>query len=63
MVAAGWTVAIGTIVAIVYGLYDYTQGEVELSNSTSAFYNAVHRTVWAVALGWVVFACVTGYGG
>ena len=26
-------------------------------------YNATHRTVWGITLGWVIYACSTGLGG
>ena len=34
-----------------------------LSLAASAVYGGFHRFAWAVAIGWVVFACCRGYGG
>ena len=37
--------------------------EKDLSLAASAVYGGFHRFAWAVAIGWVVFACCRGYGG
>lgn len=29
----------------------------------SAFYESFSRVSWAIALSWIIFACVKGYGG
>ena len=58
----GWAVAIASSLAVLYGLCDLPSGKV-LTPEVTAFYNTVHRTVWAAGVGWVIFACVTGYGG
>ena len=61
-VALGWTVATVGNVSVVYGLYNMMNGH-PVSVGVSAFYNAVSRTVWAIGVAWVIFACVTGHGG
>ncbi|KAL5011760.1 hypothetical protein ScPMuIL_010311 [Solemya velum] len=43
----GWCTAIGSGKAVVYGLYDAVNGH-PLNNDTSAFFNVVHRNVWAI---------------
>ncbi|KAK2175029.1 hypothetical protein NP493_758g01001 [Ridgeia piscesae] len=58
----GWTVATVGNVSVVYGLYNMMNGH-PVSVGVSAFYNAVSRTVWAIGVAWVIFACVTGHGG
>ena len=62
----GWTISAATAMMIVYGLHDYNKFQypmMKYSRSVAIIYGALHRTVWAAALGWVVFACHTGYGG
>ena len=35
----------------------------ELSLAAHSVYGGFHRFAWAVAIGWVIFACCRGYGG
>lgn len=58
----GWALAIGTGLAIVYGIYDKS-GVPKLDNNISALYHATHRTAWGAAVCWVIIACATGNGG
>ena len=57
-----WQIAFLAAFAIVYGLYD---ARVSMSGTLLAatLYNTFQRMVWALALSWVIFACVKGYGG
>ncbi|KAG8227481.1 hypothetical protein J437_LFUL002370 [Ladona fulva] len=57
-VAAGWTVSISCLLALLYGLY----GTI-LSQATAAAYSSLSHTAWALSLAWVIIACSTGYGG
>ncbi|CAE1236827.1 unnamed protein product [Acanthosepion pharaonis] len=34
-----------------------------MSQELSSLYTALARTVWALSVGWVIYACSTGYGG
>ncbi|XP_047103492.1 O-acyltransferase like protein-like [Schistocerca piceifrons] len=57
-VICGWLLSITGILALIYGLYN-----VELHPVTGAAYSSLSHSAWALALGWIVVACSTGYGG
>ncbi|XP_019636641.1 PREDICTED: nose resistant to fluoxetine protein 6-like [Branchiostoma belcheri] len=63
MVRIGWIVAASCAVAVLYATYGLYQGTAFKTESEHVLYLTVHRTVWAMALGWVVIACYHGYGG
>ena len=73
-----WATATAIGLAVVYGLNvpirtpgdvhsitlpDIGNETVELSLAANAIYGGFHRFAWAVAVGWVIFACCRGYGG
>ncbi|XP_071947853.1 nose resistant to fluoxetine protein 6-like [Antedon mediterranea] len=58
----GWLVATVIGLSVVYGLYGTLHGN-ELNKGATVMYITFCRFAWAVALGWVSFACITGYGG
>ncbi|XP_071955723.1 nose resistant to fluoxetine protein 6-like [Antedon mediterranea] len=62
VVIMGWMAATGIALAVVYGLYGNFHGD-QLNKAASVVYITLSRFSWAVALSWVAFACVTGYGG
>ncbi|XP_070565021.1 nose resistant to fluoxetine protein 6-like [Ptychodera flava] len=55
---AAWVIAL----AVLYGSYGTLHGVV-LSRGVDIFYMTVCRVAWGVAIGWLTFACLTGYGG
>jgi hypothetical protein len=55
---AGWTLSIGTILYLLYGLF-----KVELSKFAAAAFSSLSHSAWAIALAWIVIACSTGHGG
>ncbi|XP_014779796.1 nose resistant to fluoxetine protein 6 [Octopus bimaculoides] len=57
-----WLMATSNAITVLYGLYNIYNGD-GVTEGTISFYTAVHRNVWAVSVGWVIYACCTGYGG
>ena len=56
-------IAIG--LSIAYGLTPYLDEETgpEMNDFARVFFGSFSRLAWSVAVGWVIFACVKGYGG
>ena len=62
-----WQASILTGIAVVYGIADlrmnttlFISGATEVE---SLFYHCFHKIGWSLALAWVIFSCVNGYGG
>ncbi|KAL8204037.1 UNVERIFIED_CONTAM: hypothetical protein K2H54_066303 [Gekko kuhli] len=58
----GWLCAMFSmfmVVALAYTL----EASLDAYSPSVALYQAVHRTVWAAAVGWIIFACEEGFGG
>ena len=65
LVAFIWTLASAIGLAIVYGLIPYLNEDKvpEMNSFVRVSYGSLNRLVWSVVVGWVIFACVHGYGG
>lgn len=62
-IVAGWIVAIGTILSIIFGIYFMQQPDYPGTVLESAFYESFSRVCWSISLSWIIFACIHGYGG
>lgn len=63
-VLGGWTLCFALLAACIFALYPSNlEGAHPLTPVESAFYIALSRIAWPLALSWLVFACTYGYGG
>ncbi|CAG7726227.1 unnamed protein product, partial [Allacma fusca] len=66
VVIIGWTLSTVFALAIIYGAmfyFDPKNTHETLHSAHAAIYAGFHRVVWSICIGWIVFACVNGYGG
>ncbi|XP_052899878.1 nose resistant to fluoxetine protein 6-like [Anopheles moucheti] len=63
-VALGWTLACTAMLTILLTDHPIQQPDYDtLPQAADASYESLSRVLWASAIGWIVFACVNGYGG
>ncbi|KAH8278553.1 hypothetical protein KR018_005172, partial [Drosophila ironensis] len=61
---AGWIVCLALIFTVIFAMYPYGIGKSKsISPVAEAFYVSLSRIAWPLALSWVIFACMQGYGG
>ncbi|KAH8356383.1 hypothetical protein KR084_009551, partial [Drosophila pseudotakahashii] len=61
---SGWILCLAMIFTSIFALYPAIQsGAPPLSTLEESFYYTLTRLGWPMAIGWVVFACMQGYGG
>ncbi len=65
LVRTGWTIATLIWLIAVSGLpSDLNESKASVIDSFfRVSYGALHRSAWAVAVGWLIFACIHDYGG
>jgi Acyltransferase family len=60
---AGWTCAMAVILGLLIGSHPLQQLDYSGPFVYDAVYEATSRVLWSTAIGWIIFACVNGYGG
>ena len=59
-----WVAAIAMNLSLLYGMYPYNKETTFIEPVWLNDLHAVtHRTVWALTLAWITYACLTGWGG
>ena len=61
----GWILSIGIILTCIYGLIPFLNEnlEFEMNPLMCVIFGTFSRIGWAIAVGWIIFACLSGYGG
>ncbi|XP_043067645.1 nose resistant to fluoxetine protein 6-like [Drosophila bipectinata] len=64
MVGLGWILSFSMIFTSIFALYPEAKWDTPpISTLAEAFYHTLTRIGWPLALCWVIFACIQGYGG
>lgn len=63
LVFAGWLVAAGLCMTVVYAMYIYNHELTPMPRGLGAAWMALNRPAWALGVAWVIVACATGHGG
>lgn len=58
-----WLASIITVLVIMFGFHPYIDGTVKMTATTGVLYAYLTPTLWAIAVGWIMYACATGNGG
>ncbi|XP_022209523.2 nose resistant to fluoxetine protein 6-like isoform X1 [Drosophila obscura] len=61
---SGWVLSLAMVFTSIFALYPAAQWSAPpLSTLEESFYYTLTRVAWPLALCWIVFACMQGYGG
>lgn len=65
-VLIGWTYSTVTALLIVFGIkgfFNPAEQEWATTSMAALFYASLYRYAWGLVIAWIIFACVSGYGG
>ncbi|CAG7819852.1 unnamed protein product [Allacma fusca] len=66
IIAVGWALSTAVALGVIFGgmyYFDPVNKDETFSSFHTAVYGGLHRTIWGVCICWIIFACVSGYGG
>lgn len=59
----GWLTSLALMAAVIFANYPLVQFDSRPSRLDTGLYDSLSRVAWAVALCYIIFACVNNYGG
>ncbi|XP_069696166.1 nose resistant to fluoxetine protein 6-like isoform X2 [Periplaneta americana] len=62
-ISAGWLLTAVALLGSLFGLLPFQQPDYAFNNLETSIYSGLHRPVWTLGVAWLIFACVSGYGG
>lgn len=65
LLVGGWISATLFGLLVIYGMFPYLDDTTVpvINPFIRVSYGAFHHSIWAIAVGWVIFVCTHGYGG
>lgn len=63
VVILGWAASTAIAPTVLYGIQDWFDPKAEIPKFAGLAYAGLSRVAWGVAVAWVMFACIKGYGG
>lgn len=64
VVSMGWILSLAMLFTSIFALYPAAQWSAPpLSTLSESFYYTLTRVGWPLAICWIIFACMQGYGG
>lgn len=58
-----WLLSLASMAAVIFANYPLMQIDTEATPLEFGLYDALSRVIWSVAISYIIFACVHGYGG
>ncbi len=63
MFAILWLVSLATLGLMVYGDYGTNSGYYPMTLVSRVLYDSLSRILWSLAMSFIIYACITSYGG